>query len=258
MYIVECLLDKRTVGSATEYLVKWKGYEVEDSTWEVEANLVSGGLVARFETNRAAGYVHPGEPVLTWATIRSLRGVCNSAKHRETKTKKSAGLLVAAAMCGTIVAAQELLRCESLTQVGYAARVACCGGKLTRRVQVVGFLYGLTKHKTDDEFGRLIVFYDDGCHLRQFLEIRHKQLGAAVRNLHAIPMHTMLTYAADCAQAKGTSCQHLRHGGPCSGTSFPQSARAHLHRPLPLPWAFQGPHVLRALLRSGAGEGRRQ
>ncbi|KAJ8125398.1 hypothetical protein O1611_g8242 [Lasiodiplodia mahajangana] len=38
-YEVELILDTRKKSGATEYLVKWKGYHVKESTWEPAANL---------------------------------------------------------------------------------------------------------------------------------------------------------------------------------------------------------------------------
>ena len=36
--MIERIIDQRTVGGATLYLVKWKGYD-NDETWETEENL---------------------------------------------------------------------------------------------------------------------------------------------------------------------------------------------------------------------------
>merc|ERR1711942_585550 len=51
-YEVERIVDKRVVDGATEYLVKWKGWEnKEDQTWEPKQNLVgSEKLIKKYET----------------------------------------------------------------------------------------------------------------------------------------------------------------------------------------------------------------
>jgi hypothetical protein len=39
MYEVEEILDKKTINGRTYYQIKWKGYPVEQSTWEIQSNL---------------------------------------------------------------------------------------------------------------------------------------------------------------------------------------------------------------------------
>ena len=38
-YIVSKILDKRRNGNSTEYLLKWKGYPIEEATWEPVSTL---------------------------------------------------------------------------------------------------------------------------------------------------------------------------------------------------------------------------
>eukprot|EP00308_Calcidiscus_leptoporus_P007580 CAMPEP_0119391730 /NCGR_PEP_ID=MMETSP1334-20130426/118278_1 /TAXON_ID=127549 /ORGANISM="Calcidiscus leptoporus, Strain RCC1130" /LENGTH=79 /DNA_ID=CAMNT_0007414455 /DNA_START=32 /DNA_END=268 /DNA_ORIENTATION=- len=38
VYVVEKLLQSRHTASGVEYLVKWEGYENDESTWEPEEN----------------------------------------------------------------------------------------------------------------------------------------------------------------------------------------------------------------------------
>lgn len=48
-YVVEKVLDKRTVRGKTQYLLKWKGYEESESTWEPEDNLDCAELIKAYE-----------------------------------------------------------------------------------------------------------------------------------------------------------------------------------------------------------------
>ena len=47
-YKVEAILDKRLVGHREEFLVKWKGYEPTDNSWEVRGNLSCPELLAEY------------------------------------------------------------------------------------------------------------------------------------------------------------------------------------------------------------------
>jgi Chromo (CHRromatin Organisation MOdifier) domain len=42
IYVVERILDERTNGEEMEYLVKWEGYSLKESTWEPAENLGEG------------------------------------------------------------------------------------------------------------------------------------------------------------------------------------------------------------------------
>ncbi|XP_028027749.1 chromobox protein homolog 5-like [Bombyx mandarina] len=51
-YVVEKVLNKRTVKGKIQYLLKWKGYKEEESTWEPVENLDCEELIKTFEENR--------------------------------------------------------------------------------------------------------------------------------------------------------------------------------------------------------------
>ena len=49
-YEVESILDQRGSGRALKYLLKWKGWPAEDSTWEPKSALGSGGVAWEAES----------------------------------------------------------------------------------------------------------------------------------------------------------------------------------------------------------------
>jgi hypothetical protein len=48
---VERILDKRMVRRTVEYLLRWRGYESEDDTWEKKDNLTCNELIRDYESN---------------------------------------------------------------------------------------------------------------------------------------------------------------------------------------------------------------
>lgn len=56
-YIVQEILEKRKVGSKVEYKVRWRGYPMEEATWEPRAKLVADvpAMVKKFDKQQGSG-----------------------------------------------------------------------------------------------------------------------------------------------------------------------------------------------------------
>ena len=55
VYIIDKIIDKRKVKNKVEYLVTWKGFDVEDATWEPRTQLIQDGqlgIITTFENNQ--------------------------------------------------------------------------------------------------------------------------------------------------------------------------------------------------------------
>ena len=55
VYIIDKIIDKRKVKNKVEYLVTWKGFDSEDSTWEPRTQLIEDGqlgIITTFENNQ--------------------------------------------------------------------------------------------------------------------------------------------------------------------------------------------------------------
>ena len=48
VFSVEKIISKKVVGGKTQYLLKWKGYDTDDNTWEPEDNLDCQDLLEEF------------------------------------------------------------------------------------------------------------------------------------------------------------------------------------------------------------------
>lgn len=48
VFSVEKIVSKRVVGGKTQYLLKWKGYDSDENTWEPEENLDCQDLLEEF------------------------------------------------------------------------------------------------------------------------------------------------------------------------------------------------------------------
>ncbi|KAK6743551.1 hypothetical protein RB195_010679 [Necator americanus] len=54
-FIVEKILGKRTRKGEVEYLIKWKGYRLDDSTWEPAKQCNCESLIEEFERSQETG-----------------------------------------------------------------------------------------------------------------------------------------------------------------------------------------------------------
>lgn len=54
-YEVEKILKKRTKGGKVEYYLKWRGFGMEDCTWEPRDNLTCDDLIEQFEEDEQQG-----------------------------------------------------------------------------------------------------------------------------------------------------------------------------------------------------------
>ncbi|KAK5975172.1 Heterochromatin protein 1 [Trichostrongylus colubriformis] len=53
VYVVEAVINKRKAKDGkVEYLLKWQGFPLEESTWEPEENVACHELIAEFERKR--------------------------------------------------------------------------------------------------------------------------------------------------------------------------------------------------------------
>ncbi|WKX99123.1 hypothetical protein Q1695_014194 [Nippostrongylus brasiliensis] len=54
VYVVEAVINKRKAKDGKiEYLLKWQGFPLEESTWEPEENVACHELIAEFERKRS-------------------------------------------------------------------------------------------------------------------------------------------------------------------------------------------------------------
>ena len=67
-YEVESILDQRGAGRALEYLVKWKGWPAEDSTWEPKSALADcPDVLKEWAAQQPAAPPRGRAPAAAWA-----------------------------------------------------------------------------------------------------------------------------------------------------------------------------------------------
>src|SRR5437762_785433 len=79
VYVVEEILKKRVKSGKVQYFLKWKGYGMEDCTWEPRENLTCDDLIEKFERTleeksaisdiKVEGKKSRGRTNDTWASI---------------------------------------------------------------------------------------------------------------------------------------------------------------------------------------------
>ncbi|KAL7677820.1 hypothetical protein ACOME3_004053 [Neoechinorhynchus agilis] len=89
-YVVESVLDKRIKSGRVMYLLKWKGYPKNESTWEPSENCNCEELINQFEAKRTTNRkkISPIAPICKSANVR--RSLRSNQKRRITSSSLSA------------------------------------------------------------------------------------------------------------------------------------------------------------------------
>lgn len=89
VFSVEKIVSKRVVGGKTQYLLKWKGYDSDENTWEPEENLDCQDLLREF--NRKTKMRDEGRssgPAATANMSVATVTVTPTAEEKEKRVKK--------------------------------------------------------------------------------------------------------------------------------------------------------------------------
>lgn len=81
VYTAEKILAERKINGVTQYLIKWKGYSLKDSTWEPAENILDRGLLIAFESSRNNTHTD-GQ------SVRSSSGPSNSSSESQQSSNK--------------------------------------------------------------------------------------------------------------------------------------------------------------------------
>lgn len=171
------IIQKRVTRQGTLYEVAWLGKPVVDTTWESSSSLPDA-LIQEFETSQNSAVLESfssgGQTVHTLSLQKrgdscepaakrprqddSSSGFfvstdtdlkCNTEKDRTRVNYRTAGILLGAWPCGTILMLGELFGAES-------------------KSQVYGFLHTFLKENAQSTADLRFICYDDGCHLKKY------------------------------------------------------------------------------------------
>lgn len=92
IYMAERILDERYVGSsrAKEYLIKWKGFGMKDSTWEPEEHILNPNLLKIYEADNLVATLRdtPHAQNIESATSKAIRALEKGKKKLLSLDKK--------------------------------------------------------------------------------------------------------------------------------------------------------------------------
>jgi hypothetical protein len=88
VFSVEKIVSKRVVGGKTQYLLKWKGYDSDENTWEPEENLDCQDLLEEFN-KKAKGGRDTAATVANMATASVTITADDKDKRAKKKLKES-------------------------------------------------------------------------------------------------------------------------------------------------------------------------
>lgn len=85
--------DEKVVDGVKHYLVRWKGYKMDDDTWEPEPSLNCADLIAAYhekKKNKRTGGARGTPKKLTYAEVEETEGEDAKAIYANGKTKAHA------------------------------------------------------------------------------------------------------------------------------------------------------------------------